>query len=537
MVYTSKHPNADIPTNPSLYHFLFLDNPKKISDDKLCYLDTEDPKTSYNYGQMKSQILKAAAGLKREFGFNKGDIVAICSPNDVDYPVILHGAVVAGGACATIDHEADVKLIAHDLNVVQAKVVVTHKDNYAKVLEACACAHLPKTNVVVFGDAAVGGLRTVHDTLLSKQELAEPMTFTADQLANDPAFLYFTSGTTGDKKAVIITQRIVMANLAIKKEWPFDDINILAYTEFHHASSLLTAMNFAFQNGATVYVMPHYTLRRFCEALEKYSIHLTNTQPYIIAALTKEKVAEEYDLSSLSYAICCGAALDHSVTLAAKEKIGLRVFDIYGMTEVLCIFEADADLTEKHSIGEIAPHFQVKLVDEEGKEVPTGEMGELCVKGPTVTKGYYRNPEATAKSIDKEGWFHTGDLVKCDENGYFYYVDRAKDMIKYYLVQIFPSDIESVLITHPKVADCAVIGLYQKELTTEYVTAYVTLVEGEKPSKELEQELRAYCDSRLDDDKHIRGGVHIIPEFPRTPSGKIQRRILKEKALKGELSL
>ncbi|KAI8966959.1 hypothetical protein BDF20DRAFT_983486 [Mycotypha africana] len=537
MIFTSHQPNKPIPESASLFHFLFEDNDKKFPRNKLAYLDIENPSKRYTFEQTKSQILKAAAGLKREFGFEKDDVVAICSPNMVDYPIILHGAVVAGGACATIDREADAKLIAHDLDVCQAKVVITHSDTHAKVLEACKLVNFPKSNVLVFDESSVDGLRTVGETILSKEEYAEPVKFTHDELVNNPAFLYYTSGTTGDKKAVIITQHIIMANLTIQEDLPFNDrINILAYTEFHHASSFVTSMQLSLLYGMSVFVMPHYELRKFCEAIEKYKISMTNTQPYIIAALTKEQVCQEYDLSSLKSVICCGAALDSSVTLAAREKMGLKVLDIYGMTEVLCAFETNDELTLKHSIGHVASNFQIKLIDDDGNEVPaTGGMGELLIKGPTVTRGYYRNPEATAKAIDKDGWLHTGDLVKVDKDGYFYYVDRAKDMIKYYLVQIYPSDIEGILITHPKVADCAVIGIYQKELTTEYVTAFVTLVEGEKPSRELEEELREYCDSRLEDEKRIRGGVHIIPEFPRTASGKIQRRVLKEKATNGEL--
>lgn len=199
------------------------------------------------------------------------------------------------------------------------------------------------------------------------------------------------------------------------------------------------------------------------------------------------------------------------------------------MTEVLGLFDTNPDVTLIDGLSYLASGCTAKLVDKEGKEVSNGEMGELWVKGPTV-KPYYRNPEATAATLDSDGYLHTGDLLKCDKNGLFFYVDRSKDLIKYHLVHIYPSEIENVLMTHPKVADCAAIGVYYSELVTELPRAYVNLVDGEQYSKKVERELREYADSRLSNEKQLRGGLFIVDSFPRTASGKIQRRLLRQKA-------
>ncbi|GAN09351.1 4-coumarate-CoA ligase [Mucor ambiguus] len=529
MVYVSKYPTKHIPKATSIFNVLFHNN-NQVPKDKLIYVDIEDASKSLTFAQVETQILKATAGLIREFDLKKGDVVAICSPNQVDYPVVLHGAVCAGGIAAAIDQMSSVDLIAADLDTVQAKVLIVHKDTLENSLAAAKLVGLPESNILVFGDVAVGSIRTVNETILQGDELATPLEFTEEEMVNNPAYLYFTSGTTGRKKAVMMTQNNILNSIFLKDDWNFNGMDILAYTEYHHASSLLAAMHLSIYLGLTTYVMAHYTLHNLCAAIEKFKIQMTTTQPFIIAALAKDNIANGYDLSSLKCVICCGAALDNSVTLTVKERLGLLTMNVYGMTEVLGVFDTDPEITEANGIGYLAAGFSARLVDDDGNDVPAGEMGELWVKGPTVARGYYRNPEATASTFDADGYLHTGDLIKCDENGMFYYVDRAKDLIKYHLHHIYPSDIENVLMTHPKVADCAAIGVYYPELTTELPRAYVHLVDGEKYTEEVEKELQEYADSRLSDEKRLRGGIVIVDSFPRTASGKIQRRVLRQNA-------
>ncbi|KAI7897639.1 uncharacterized protein BX663DRAFT_463314 [Cokeromyces recurvatus] len=532
MVYTSKLPVKDYPTNISVYDVLFKDNHNNVPEDKLIYVDIEDPSKSLTFEQVHTQILKTAASLKREFNLKKGDVVAICSPNQIEYPIIIHGAVCAGGVAAAIDQASSFDKIATDLNTIQAKIIIAHRETLDQVLAAARSCGLSESNILVFGGIPVGDVRAVNEIILgTDDELAEPYPYTPEEIMNDPAYLYFTSGTTGEKKAVMITQRNIISSMKFKSDWPFTNANVLAYTEFHHGSSLAVTMHFAIYFGVTNYVMSHFSMCRLCEVIERFKINITVTQPYVISALAKESMITNYDISSLKSVICCGAALDNSVTLHVKKRTGLLVINTYGMTEVLGAFDSTPALTEANSIGYLAPGITARIVDENGHDVPDGQMGELLIRGPTVTKGYYRNPEATAKNFDAEGYLHTGDLVKCDENELFYYIDRSKDLIKYHLHHIYPSDIENVLMTHPKVSDCAVIGIYYPEFATELPRAYVNLVNDERHTEGIVQELQTYADERLSDEKRLRGGVVIVDSFPRTASGKIQRRILKQKAL------
>ncbi|KAI8084043.1 uncharacterized protein B0P05DRAFT_570449 [Gilbertella persicaria] len=530
MVIYSKYPHREYPNDTSLYNLIFSKDRTVVPQDKLIYTDIENPERSVTFAQAHIQILKTGANLQNKFGFQKDDVIAICSPNQVAYPILLLGAHTIGGISAAIDHASSPERIASDFDIARPKLVVAHIDTIDSVLAAAKIYGLDESHILIFGDTDMKGARTVDATLLSGDELATPYEYTPEQIGNDPAYLYFTSGTTGRKKAVKVTQRMIITSLILIEEFSLPSANMLAYTEFHHASSLLTAIHQPLYCGITVYVMPHFTFIGICEAIQKYKIAFMVAQPYIVSSMAKDKIAAEYDFSSLQCIMCCGAALDQNITLTAKERLGLNVINGFGMTELFGLFRTTPAITLANGLGYLAPGYSAKLINDEGNEVPIGQMGELCVKGPTMTTGYYRNPEATAALIDTEGYLHTGDLLRCDEEGMFYYVDRSKDLIKYGLEHIYPSDIENVLMTHPKVSDCAVIGFYSQELTTELPRAYVLLASHEKYSEAVERELKEYADSRLPDRKRLRGGLIIVKSFPRTASGKIQRRLLRQQA-------
>lgn len=435
-----------------------------------------------------------------------------------------------GGVSAAIDYASSPESIASDLDIVKPSILIAHPETLDNVLEAAKIYGLDESNVLVLGNQDIKGIKAVDTTLLGGSELATPYRYTSEEITKDPAYLYFTSGTTGRKKAVIITQYMLINYLTLVDKLDLPVATYLGYTEFHHASSLLIVMHQCLFMGSPVYVMPHYSFDKFCTAIEKYQINMMVIQPYILSALARDDVTSKYNLSSLKAVICCGAALDQSITLTVKEKLGLSVFNGYGMTEIIGLFVTTPAISEANGLGYLASGYSAKLIDEEGNEVPTGQMGELLVKGPTMTVGYYKNPEATAAAIDAEGFLHTGDLLRCDETGMFYYIDRSKDLIKYGLNHIYPHDIETVLMGHPKVSDCAVIGVYYPDLVTELPRAYVLLANNEKHSEAVAEEIKEYVNSRLPDQKQLRGGLFIVDSFPRTPIGKIKRRILRQQA-------
>jgi len=186
------------------------------------------------------------------------------------------------------------------------------------------------------------------------------------------------------------------------------------------------------------------------------------------------------------------------------------------------------------SIGQLIPNLEAKIVDEEGRELDVGQDGELCLRGPNIMKGYLNNPEATKKTIDTEGFFHTGDIAHVNEEGYYYIVDRLKELIKYKGFQVPPAELEAVLLTNPSVLDCAVIGVYDASKATELPRAYV--VPRGEGTPQLASEIDAFVSTRVAQHKKLRGGVRFIHEIPKSASGKILRRVLQDLAKKEEVT-
>ncbi|GAN06507.1 phenylacetyl- protein [Mucor ambiguus] len=525
MLYTSQIAPPVIPTGDSLYHIL-IGNNTNVPSDKPILIDIETPSKSLTHGQLRKQILVATAGLRRVFDVQRLDVVAICSPNHIDYVSIVHGIICAGAIAAPLHYTSTVEDIVYDIKTVKAKYMITHVDIIDKVLLAAKESGIDKSNIVVFGDASVQGVRAVDDTLLKGDQEAEPLTFTAEQMQSDPAVLYFTSGTTGRKKAVVRTHN----NLLYSTFKPNVDTSsvLVSYLDFNHSTSLVTILLMAPYYGFTCYLLNRYSFRGLCAAIQEFKPSFINCAPYVVSSLIKDSIVKAYDISSLKIVGCSGALLKQSVILEAQEQLGIAVLNIYGLTEVLGLFATTTGISAGlGGIGVLNSRFTARLVDEDGQDVAVGQVGELLIKGPTLTPGYYGSSECI---VDEDGFFHTGDLFQCNENGVFFFCDRLKDLMKYYGTQIYPGEIEEVLLKHPKVSDCAVVGVYQPDVAAEFPRAYVMLADGKSSTQELIDELQAYSDSQLPEKKRVHAGIVIVESLPRTSSGKVHRRLLRESA-------
>ncbi|CAO3661238.1 unnamed protein product [Rhizopus stolonifer] len=426
--------------------------------------------------------------------------------------------------------------IAYDLDTIRPKLLVLHHSE-TKTLTTAKNAGIP--NILVFSPEKESdiptGIRTLDEALLSSNELAKPYAYTKDEVLNTPCCLYFTSGSTGRRKAVMLSQNALVSILLYNTTPLSPAINHLAPNTFSFASSLVTCLIFTVYFGMSVYIMDkkQQTLADICETVEKYQISLLSLAPYMVYGLVKEpEMTKKYSLSSVKIVGVGGSSLDKSMISFAKQNMGLVLINFFGMTECMGVFSNNPDWTLMGSVGCPGLRSSLRIVSDDGKDLPAGQMGELRVKGPAMTLGYYRNPEATAELFDEQGYMKTGDICKVDENGLFYHVTRLKDLIKYKSNHIYPIEIERILITHPSVSDCAVVGVYSKDEGTEHPRAYVTLVNHTTANDKLLQEIQEYTDSQLPENKRLRGGVVELDEFPRTGSGKIQRFELRQWANK-----
>ncbi|KAI8379468.1 uncharacterized protein BYT42DRAFT_532241 [Radiomyces spectabilis] len=515
------------PTPPITYHEMLFSNKHRIPADQPIYIDAATSRT-VTYGVLQALVEKCAAGLYKQ-GMEVGDVIAICAPNSVDYAVLFHGILASGGIMAALDRASDEQTIFEDLETVNARFIVAHPSTLDKVHRAATRFGIPKERIWVLGEpSSDSGFQSVSQALLDHSTFWKLFpTFTPEELRVTPAVLYFTSGTTGRKKAVNLSHHVLCTAIAQRNWWMPGTRNI-SFTEFHHGSALMITFSLAVFSGTPTYIMAEFDFKTFCELVEEHAITFVALQPWIAAKLAKDPIVDKYDLSSLQFVICGGATLDPAIMETVYKRLGIKILNLWGMTEALGVMLCSPEESAQGYAGKLAPGFEAKLVSQEGQELGIGETGELWVRGPSVTPGYYRNPEATAKTLDSDGFLHTGDIFTVTADGYFIFLDRQKDLIKYHLYHIKPSEIECVLIKLPQVADCAVIGVYSSENATEFPRAYIRLEDGYNYKGGMEKEIQEHVDSQLADKYHLRGGVVIMGELPRTTTGKTNRSALRE---------
>jgi acyl-coenzyme A synthetase/AMP-(fatty) acid ligase len=428
-----------------------------------------------------------------------------------------------------------------------------YREFLEQVLPHLEAIGVPESHVLVIGDkkgrsipanSITQHIRTVDQEFVtepnkySKQELENAVyKYTEEEIINSPSYLLFTSGSTGKRKAVMNTQHSVVSVLVNRPVAPGSGIvKILGCNRFFHCTSLILALHLAIYNGDEVYTLKNYSLEDLCIAIQRHKINSMMAIFYIISEMCKPSVADNYDLSSLTVVYNIGTRLHPSAIQRLMDRHGMKVIDVYGLTETLMMFHTTIEYTKKGSSGRLLYGYEARLVDEDGHDVPKGEEGQLCIKGPTIFKGYFKDAETTATAFDSNGFMITGDLMRCDDEGLFYYVDRFKDMMRYYEISIFPTTIESVIMKHPKVLECAVVGIRLPPTMIEVPRGYVRLYEQDAAEMKDEQatknEIIEFAAALLPDEMRLRGGLYFIDSFPRTYSGKVRRYTLRVQANK-----
>jgi acyl-CoA synthetase (AMP-forming)/AMP-acid ligase II len=305
-----------------------------------------------------------------------------------------------------------------------------------------------------------------------------------------------------------------------------EDDTVLGVLPFFHIYGMVVIMNLGLHVGATVVTMPRFELEACLEVMQRYKITFANVVPPVVLAFAKHPVVDKYDLTSLRTLFSGAAPLGENVAAAAAARLGCRVIQGYGLTETSPVTHAtrvDAEPIRMGGIGPPLPNTEAKVVDvSTGAELGPNQEGEICVRGPQVMKGYLNRPDATAAMIDPEGWLHTGDVGYADVDGCFFVVDRVKELIKYKGLQIAPAELEAVLLSHPAIADAAVIPVANDE-AGEVPKAFVVL-----KSPVATDEILGFVAERVAPYKKIRC-LEITDQIPKSPSGKILRRVLVER--------
>ncbi|TFV64781.1 4-coumarate--CoA ligase family protein [Geodermatophilus sp. DF01-2] len=486
------------------------------------------------HGQLAGHVDRVAAALHAR-GLRKGDVVAVFCPNTPWFPVVFHGIAAAGCVMSPINSLYTPDEIAFQLRDSGAKVLITVSPFLDRAMAAVEKS--PVDEVVVM-DGAEG-----HASLLDLLTTDAPSVQVDIDPANDLVTLPYSSGTTGLPKGVMLTHRNLVANVAQCR--PLielgEDERIIAVLPFFHIYGLTVLMNQGLAWGGAVVTLPRFDLEDFLRTIQDHKITRAFVAPPILLAMAKHPLVDQYDLSSLTAILSGAAPLDEQLALAAEQRLrkgadtGVSVAQGYGMTELSPVSHttpdegrepegAAPDSVPKGSVGFAIPNTECRLVDPgTGEDAAPGERGELWVRGPQVMKGYLNNPEATADTVDAEGWLHTGDVAVVDDNGCYTVVDRVKELIKYKGYQVAPAELEAVLIGHPEIADAAVIGVPDKESGEELPKAFVVRAAD---SALTEDAVIEYMAGKVAPHKKIRF-VEFLETVPKSAAGKILRKELR----------
>lgn len=515
MIFRSPYAEVQIPEMP-LTSFV-LRRADELAD-KPALISAPDNRV-LTYGQLKESVRCVAAGLWAR-GFKKGDCLGIYSPNVLEYPIAFFAVATLGGIVTTINPLYTADEVAHQLKDARAKYLLTLPPLMDKAREAIHETQVEE--IFVFGETE--GATSFNSLLKNDGSVPEVEINPREDLVALP----YSSGTTGVAKGVMLTHYNMVANLRQLEDHDFtsEHDTLIAVLPFFHIYGMNVVMNYGLSKGATIVVMPRFEMEQFLKALETYKITRAHLVPPIILALAKLPIVDNYDLSSVRLIMSGAAPLDKNLSNACTERLGCVIKQGYGMTEsspVTHMCSEDPAKIKPGSVGQCTPNTECKIVDlDTGAELEAEQEGELYVRGPQVMKGYLNREDATAQTIDQEGWLHTGDIARADREGHFYIVDRAKELIKYKGFQVAPAELEAVLLTHPAIADAAVIPCPDAE-AGEVPKAFVVLKAEAK-----EDEIKEYVAARVAPYKKIRG-VEFIEQIPKSPSGKILRRVLVQR--------
>lgn len=477
-----------------------------------------------SYADLRAQVDRFAGGLAH-LGVGRGDVVALALSNGLEFPVAFLGTVRAGAACTTLNPASADREIAAQLADAEASVVVTAAECAGKVRAAAG----PGTRLIVAGEAT-GDAVSFSDLLSAGWP---PPAVTIDP-ARDLAALPYSSGTTGLPKGVMLTHRNLVANgLQCGPVYDGPGDVVLAVAPFFHIMGMAVVMVAGLCRGATLVTMGRFDFEQFLQAIQDHCVTSMVVPPPITAMLAKHPLVDDYDLSSLRLLTTGGAPLGPRVQQACAERLGCRTTQAWGMSELglgTACPPKDAAAGRPGTVGWCVAGTEIRITDPAtGAERGPGQPGELWFRGPNVMKGYLHNPEATAATVDEDGWYHTGDVAQADDDGFITIVDRIKELIKYKAYQVAPAELEAVLLSHPRIADAAVVASPDEE-AGEVPKAYLVLKDNHSADPDdTAREVLKYAAGQLAHYKRIRR-YEFTAAIPRTASGKIIRRELVDRA-------
>lgn len=459
MVITSTYPDVPLAAKP-IFDFLFSNPAKTWPDSQVIFRDADAPSRSYTFGEVRDRAVAFGKGLMSEYGFRKGSTLALFSPNDVDTPAVVFGALWAGAVVSPANPGYTVDELAFQLRDCGAAAVAAHWSAIDTVRQACAKVGIDEERIFLVGEARDPERKLRHWSQIEAVQWNSRYRAAKIAPKEDLAFLVYSSGTTGKPKGVELTHHNMTSNLQQIQSTEGGNLSwdgsahcpgipdapqgqgdvVLACLPFFHIYGLNVLIHLPMFTGVTAVVLARFEIEKFCRLIQEHKVTFSYIVPPMVLLLCKHPVVDKYDLSSLRMTNSGAAPLTRELVEACFKRKGVRVKQGYGLSETSpTIFQqrwVDWE-TKIGSTGRMVPNCQAKLcavpgtdgVDEANpKEVGPGETGELYVKGPNVFRGYHDNVAASQDCLDAEGWFRTGDVGFIDQDGDLTITDRVKGM-------------------------------------------------------------------------------------------------------------
>ncbi|GMR35699.1 hypothetical protein PMAYCL1PPCAC_05894 [Pristionchus mayeri] len=535
MVYDS--PYGKFPACTVPIHQIVLEKINAIcatEPNRPAFISAADPNHMVTYAQLREQIYSVAQFLQNR-GFLKQIACAVTS-NCLQYLPFFLGVSLQGGAlsgASAIFTEYELRRQFEDSGCT---VVLTDEKNLEKAVHAAKGLAAIKT-IIVLGNVAPAGYFTWKDVTVTRADPAR--VFPSINVEEDIVVLPYSSGTTGTPKGVMLTHKnlgtmisitVALRAHSLKAEGGDPDapgLTQLHLLPFYHAYGFMILLVAAICKCTSV-ILSKFEPDLFCRSIQDYKIPSVSIVPPILVFMAKDPRCDKYDLSSLTNIGCGAAAVGKSLIDEVKRRYPSveSIKQGYGMTEMSTASHiADAKSAKKFGCcGKLAPGLQMKIVDPStDKELPQGEAGEICIRGPIVMKGYLGREKETRDTL-RGGWLHTGDIGYTDADGDLFIVDRLKELIKVNGLQVPPAELESLLLTHPSIADVAVVGI-PDENAGELPKAFVVC----KNHSLTEEEVADFVKDKLSSYKQLKGGVEFMDKIPKSEAGKILRRQLRDR--------
>jgi acyl-CoA synthetase (AMP-forming)/AMP-acid ligase II len=515
MIFRSPH--ADVPIPPIAFHEFVLCHANEL-DEKPALIDAETGR-SFTYKELVRDVYRCNGALATR-GLRKGDVFALLLPNIPEFATAFFGVLAAGGVVTTLNPLYTANEIAHQLEDSGAKYLLTLPQLVEKA--ASAAAQHPLREIFVVGEAK----GAMSFRALLESNCAPPSV--SINAREDLAVLPYSSGTSGKPKGVMLTHANLTAGvLATVPLLPEEPGNALGILPFFHIAGMVCILLTAIQAGHTLVLLRRFEPEHLLRAIQIHKIQAAPLVPPLVVALAKYPAVEAFDLSSLKLIGCGAAPLGADVQRECSNRLRTPVIQGYGMTEASGVTQGwSIEAISKNKPGSVGPcvvNIECKVVDAvTARELGPNECGELWLRGPQVMKGYLNNPGATVESLDREGWYHTGDIGYADDDGCFYIVDRVKELIKCKAYQVAPAELEAILLTHPAIADAAVIPKADADVG-EVPKAFL-VAKGPVSSEEVID----FVAARVAPYKKIRF-VEFVEQLPKSPVGKLLRRVLRDR--------